>query len=170
MDEKVFQYSVISYSELMNKIKIWVDGDACPKPIKEILYRAANRLNIVVTLVANTPLRVPESPYITTIVVPDGFDVADQEIVEQIQTGDLVITADIPLAAEVVKKEAFALNVRGEFYTESNIQERLAMRNLMDSLRNNGEISGGGPAPFNHKDRQAFSNQLDRFLTKAIKT
>ena len=150
-------------------MRIWVDADACPKVIKEILYRAAKRTCTLVTLVANKPLRVPSSPYINTIQVPAGFDVADNRIVQQLQKGDLVITADIPLAAEVVGNGCHALNPRGEIYTKDNIQERLAMRNLLEELRGSDLISGG-PAAMAHADRQAFANQLDRFLVKHAKT
>ncbi len=150
-------------------MQIWVDADACPKVIKEILFRAAERLKISVTLLANSPLRIPPSRYIKTIQVPDGFDEADNQIVQKLQPGDLVITADIPLAALVIKKGGYALNPRGEFYTEDNVQEYLTMRNFMQELRSAGEISGG-PAAFSHKDRQAFANQLDRFLTKQCGT
>jgi uncharacterized protein YaiI (UPF0178 family) len=148
---------------------IWVDADACPKVIKDILFRAAERARIIVTFVANKPLRVPPSPYITTIQVPAGFDIADNKIIQQLQEGDLVITADIPLAAEIIAKGGHALNPRGEFYTKDNIRDRLAMRNLLEELRCSG-IVGGGPAALNHADRQAFANQLDRFLTKHINT
>jgi uncharacterized protein YaiI (UPF0178 family) len=144
---------------------IWVDADACPNVIKEILYRAAERVHVPLTLVANKPLRTPPSPFIKSIQVAGGFDVADNHIVQQIQSGDLVITADIPLAAEVVEKDAHALNPRGMFYTRENIKERLTMRDFMDELRGSG-IHTGGPKALNQSDRQAFANQLDRFLTK----
>jgi len=146
-------------------MQIWVDADACPRVIKEILFRAAKRLKVILTLVANQPMQVPSSPNIKTIQVAAGFDVADDEIVKLINEGDLVITADIPLAAAVIKKEAYALNPRGELYTEETIHDRLAMRNLMDELRGSGEITGG-PSAFSPKDSQAFANALDRFLTK----
>jgi uncharacterized protein YaiI (UPF0178 family) len=144
-------------------MQIWVDADACPRAIKEILYRAADRKKTLLTLVANQPLRTPASPYIKTMVVAAGLDVADDKIVELLQPGDLVVTADIPLAAGAINKEGYALNPRGEFYTEDNIQERLAVRNMLDELRGCG-VETGGPAPLNNKDRQAFANQLDRFL------
>jgi uncharacterized protein YaiI (UPF0178 family) len=144
---------------------IWVDADACPNVIKEILYRAAERVRVPLTLVANKPLRTPPSPFIKSIQVAGGFDVADNHIVQQIQSGDLVITADIPLAAEVVEKDGHALNPRGMFYTRENIKERLTMRDFMDELRGSG-IHTGGPKALNQSDRQAFANQLDRFLTK----
>jgi uncharacterized protein YaiI (UPF0178 family) len=146
-------------------MQIWVDADACPNVIKEILFRAATRAQVLLTLVANQLLRTPPSPFIKAIQVPSGFDVADSKIVQQLQSGDLVITADIPLAALVIEKGGHALNPRGEFYTTENIRERLAMRNFMDELRNTG-VNTGGPAVLSLSDRQAFANQLDRFLTK----
>lgn len=144
---------------------IWVDADACPNVIKDILFRAATRAQVLLTLVANQLLRTPPSPYIKAIQVPSGFDVADGKIVQQLQSGDLVITADIPLAALVIEKGGHALNPRGEFYSNENIRERLAMRNFMDELRNSG-VNTGGPAVLSLSDRQAFANQLDRFLTR----
>ena len=149
-------------------MQIWVDADACPRPIKEILYRASDRLKISLTLVANKPLRTPPSPQIKSIRVGAGLDVADSEIVRQLQAGDLVITADIPLAAEVIAKGAHGLNPRGEFYSEDTIKERLSMRNFMADLRGAG-IETGGPSSLNKKDHQAFANQLDRFLTSKVK-
>lgn len=146
-------------------MQIWVDADACPRAVKDILFRAAIRLKVDLTLVANQPMQTPPSPHIKTIRVASGFDVADDEIVDLIKKGDLVITADIPLAANVIEKEGHALNPRGELYTKDTIHERLSMRNLMDELRGSGEIIGGPPA-FTQKDSQAFANQLDRFLTK----
>ena len=144
---------------------IWVDADACPVVIKEILYRAATRTGIRTTLVANAFLRVPPSPFILSIQVDKGFDVADNYIVQAAQVGDLVITADIPLAAQVVAKGAHALNPRGEMYSSANIAERLAMRDMMDELRSQGaEI--GGPAAFNQADRQKFAAELDRFIAR----
>jgi uncharacterized protein len=144
---------------------IWVDADACPVVIKEILFKAAQRAGIVTTLVANKLLRVPPSPYIKAQQVPKGFDVADNTIVAQLVAGDLVITADIPLAAQVIEKGGHALNPRGEMYSEENIKERLSMRNLMDELRASG-IETSGPSAFNHADRQAFAGQLDKFLAR----
>jgi len=146
-------------------MQIWVDADACPNVIKEILFRAAERREIPLILVANQSLNIPPSRFITSIRVAAGFDVADNHIVKQIQAGDLAITADIPLAALVVEKGGLALNPRGEFYTNENIKERLAMRNLMEELRSSGEQIGG-PARLNQSDRQAFANELDRFLTR----
>jgi len=144
---------------------IWVDADACPGVIKEILFRAAQRTQIMTTLVANKMLRVPPSPYIRALQVPAGFDVADNHIVQEIQPGDLVITADIPLASQVIERGAHALNPRGEFYTPDTIQQRLTMRNFMEELRGSG-VDISGPASFNNSDRQAFAAQLDKFLSK----
>ena len=150
-------------------MQIWVDADACPKVIKDILFRAAERVGVSLTLVANRPLKTPPSPYVRTIQVPAGFDVTDNQIVRKLQQGDLVVTADIPLAAEVIEKGGHALDPRGEFYTKGNIGERLAMRNFMDELRSSG-VDTGGPSLFGQSDRQAFANQLDRFLTKHADT
>jgi uncharacterized protein len=146
-------------------MQIWVDADACPKVIKDILFRAAERLAIAVILVANKPLHTPPSPHIRSMVVSAGFDMADNRIVELVQPDDLVITADIPLAAAVIARGAHALNPRGEFYTRENIRERLNMRDFMDQLRSTG-VQTGGPSMLSHSDRQAFANQLDRFLHK----
>ena len=146
-------------------MKIWVDADACPVVIKEILFRAATRTGIMTTLVANKLLFVPPSPNIRAMQVEKGFDVADNKIVELLEAGDLVITADIPLAAQVVAKGGTALNPRGEFYSTANIAERLAMRNLMEELRSTG-VELSGPATFNQSDRQAFAAELDRFLAR----
>lgn len=146
-------------------MKIWVDADACPAVIKEILFRAAERLGMRMTLVANHPLRVPASKLISFVQVSSGLDVADSEIVNRVGAGDLVITADIPLAAEVVEKGASALNPRGEMYTAENVRDRLSMRDFMEGLRRDG-IDTGGPAPLGPRDRQAFANSLDKFLSK----
>ena len=146
-------------------MKIWVDADACPVVIKEILFRAAIRAQIPTTLVANQFLRTPPSAFIKTMQVGSGFDVADKQIVVEMCSGDLVITADIPLAAQVVEKGGYALNPRGELYTIANIRERLAMRNLMEELRSNG-VDISGPSTFNQSDRQAFAAALDRLITK----
>ena len=146
-------------------MQIWVDADACPAVIKEILFRAADRAQINITLVANSLLRTPPSRFIKFIQVPAGFDVADKKIAELVQMGDLVITADIPLAADVVAQGCVALNPRGEFYTQENIQEFLSMRNFMEELRGSG-VNTGGPASMAQSDRQIFANQLDRFLSK----
>lgn len=147
-------------------MQIWVDADACPGEIKELLFRTAQRTRIKVTLVANQPMRTPRSEFIDSVLVSGGMNVADRRIVELVQSGDLVITADIPLAAAVVAKGGQALDPRGELYTDANVGERLAVRNLFDELRGGGQITGG-PANFNVKDRQAFANQLDRWLTAA---
>jgi uncharacterized protein YaiI (UPF0178 family) len=149
----------------MKIMHIWVDADACPKAIKEILFRAAERVQLPLILVANKPLQTPPSRFISSIRVSGGFDVADNHIVQHLQPDDLVITADIPLAAEVIEKGGHALNPRGTFYTRDNIKERLTMRDFMDELRGSG-IHTGGPRALSHSDRQTFANQLDRFLTK----
>jgi uncharacterized protein len=149
-------------------MQIWVDADACPGEIKPILFRAAERTKTKVTLVANQPLRTPRSEFVDSLLVSSGMNIADQRIVELVEPGDLVITADIPLAADVVAQGGEALNPRGELYTQANVGQRLAARNLMDQLRGGGQITGG-PANFNDKDRQAFANQLDRWLTSAKK-
>jgi uncharacterized protein YaiI (UPF0178 family) len=146
-------------------MNIWVDADACPAVIKDILYRAAERLKIAMTLVANKPLRTPPSQYIKTLQVPRGIDVADSHIVKELAPGDLVITADIPLASDVIAKGARALNPRGELYSPENIQERLALRNYLDELRGTGERTGG-PAALDNTDRKRFADQLDRLLSK----
>ena len=145
---------------------IWVDADACPKPVKEILFRAADRCQVMLTLVANQPLYTPPSKFIATIQVPAGFDVADNEIVKRSEPGDLVVTADIPLAAEVIEKRAIALNPRGELYTPENIRERLNMRDFMSELRDTG-IQTGGHSSYGNKEKQAFANQLDKLLAQA---
>ncbi len=142
---------------------IWVDADACPKVIKEILYRAADREKVQITLAANQRLTVPPSLFLKTLQVPAGFDVADNEIVRLANAGDLVITADIPLAAEVMEKGAIALNPRGERYSEATIRERLTIRDFMDTMRASG-IQTGGPATLNQRDRQQFANELDKWL------
>lgn len=144
-------------------MQIWVDADACPNVIKDILFRAAERARVPLTLVANQLPRTPPSRYINAIQVPAGFDVADDQIVRQIQSGDLVITADIPLAAGVIEKGGHALNPRGELYTPDTIRERLTLRNFMDELRNSG-VDTGGPPALSQSDRQAFARQLERFL------
>ena len=146
-------------------MKIWVDADACPRAIKEILYRAVERTQVPMTLVANQPLQTPASAYIDSMVVAAGFDVADDKIVELLKPGDLVITADIPLAAAAIARAGHALNPRGELYDEENIRERLAVRNMLDELRGAG-VETGGPAAFGPADKQAFANQLDRFLAR----
>jgi uncharacterized protein len=147
---------------------IWVDADACPAVIKDILYRAAERAKIRMTLVSNQFLRTPPSPHIRALQVPRGFDVADSHIVRELQAGDLVITADIPLAADVIAKGGHALNPRGELYTPDSIAERLALRNYLDELRGSGVVTGG-PAPLDQADRKRFADQLDRFLARLPK-
>jgi uncharacterized protein YaiI (UPF0178 family) len=146
-------------------MQIWVDADACPGVIKEILFRAAERTRVPVTLVANQPMRIPSSAYVRFMHVAAGLDVADKRIVESLHPGDLVITADIPLAAAAIDKNAHALNPRGELYTKDNIRERLSMRNFMDELRGSG-VTTGGPAVLSQRDRQAFANNLDSFLAR----
>jgi hypothetical protein len=146
-------------------MQIWVDADACPQAIKELLFRAAERAQVVTTLVANTLLRTPSSPFIRTIRVPKGFDGSDHRIAREMQPGDLVVTADIPLAAEVIERGGHALDPRGDLYSEDNIRERLAIRNLMQELRGGGELIGG-PAPFSQSNRHLFANHLNRFLTR----
>ncbi len=142
---------------------IWVDADACPKVVKEILYRAAERVQLPLSLVANQTLVVPPSRYIKSIRVEGGFDVADKYIEAQVQPGDLVITADIPLAAEVLAKGAIALNPRGERYSENTIRQKLTLRDFMDEMRGSGVMSGG-PPPLNQADRRRFANELDKIL------
>ncbi len=146
-------------------VRIWVDADACPVVIKDILYRAANRVGVELTMVANRALRTPPSPHIKAVQVCAGFDVADHFIVSAVQPGDLVVTADIPLAAEVVERGGQALNPRGELYTRANVRQLLDMRNFMDELRASG-VQTGGPAPLNNSDRQVFANRLDGLLAK----
>lgn len=144
---------------------IWVDADACPNVIKEILFRAAQRTQMLLTLVANRPLRVPPSPVIRTLCVSAGFDVADNEIVRQCQAGDLVITADIPLAAEVLAKGAAAINPRGERYNNATIRERLIMRDFMETMRASG-VQTGGPNSLSQRDRQQFAAALEKWLSE----
>jgi len=146
-------------------MKIWVDADACPGVIKEILFRVAERRSLYVTLVANQLLRVPGSRFISALQVPLGADVADAEIVARMDAGDLVVTGDIPLAAQVLDKDGFALNPRGEFYTKDNIAQQLTMRAFMEELRSGG-VDTGGPPPFGQADRQQFANALDRHLAR----
>jgi uncharacterized protein YaiI (UPF0178 family) len=144
-------------------MNIWVDADACPAAIKEILFRAAEREKVLVTFVANQFVKTPPSNYLNTIRVKPGFDVADNEIVKRMQPGDLVITSDIPLADEVITNSGHALSPRGELYTSENIKQRLNMRDFMDTLRSSG-IQSGGPPPLSSSDRQKFANHLDRLL------
>jgi len=146
-------------------MKIWVDADACPAVIKEILFRAAVRTEVQLTLVANQPLNVPQSRWINMLQVTQGFDVADNEIVKRLDAGDLVITSDIPLAAEVIEKGGYALSPRGELYSTENIRARLNMRDFLDTLRSSGVTTGGPPA-LGQGDRKAFANQLDKLLSQ----
>ena len=147
-------------------IKIYVDADACPGTVKEILYRISQRTGIEVILVANQPLSTPRIPTVRSIQVSQGFDVADDHIVTLVQKHDLVITADIPLAAEVIDKGGKALNPRGELYTAANIKARLNMRDFMDSMRNSGVQVGGGPPPLAQRDRMDFANALDKYVAQ----
>ncbi|QCR35376.1 YaiI/YqxD family protein [Nissabacter sp. SGAir0207] len=147
---------------------IWVDADACPNVIKEVLFRAADRTGTLVTLVANQSIRTPPSRFLRTLRVPAGFDVADNEIVKRVEAGDLVVTSDIPLAAEVIEKGAVALNPRGERYTPDTIRERLNMRDFMDTMRASG-VQTGGPPALNQRDRQQFANELDKWLQQRKK-
>jgi uncharacterized protein YaiI (UPF0178 family) len=146
-------------------MKIWVDADACPVVIKDILFRAAERTGVQLTLVANQPVQIPQSRYIKFIQVSQGFDVADNEIVNRLDAGDLVITGDIPLAAEVIEKGGYALNPRGELYSANSIKAQLTMRDFMDTLRASG-INTGGPPAFSQSDRKSFADHLDQLLTK----
>jgi hypothetical protein len=148
-------------------MNIWVDADACPVVIKDILFRAAERTGIHLTLVANQPVQIPRSTLIQFVLVSAGFDVADNEIVKRVSVGDLVITSDIPLAAEAIAGGALALSPRGELYTTDNIRARLSMRDFMETLRSSG-VNTGGPPPLSQSDRMAFANQLDRLLTQRI--
>lgn len=148
-------------------MKIWVDADACPVVIKEVVFRAAERTKVETTLVANHHMRIPKSPFIRFMQVPAGFDIADDEIVKQVEEGDLVITSDIPLASEVIDKKALALSPRGELYTASNIKARLNIRDFMDTMRASG-VDTGGPAKISQHDRQQFANHLDSWLQKRV--
>jgi len=145
--------------------KVWVDADACPAAVKNILFRAADRLTTPLILVANQPMYYPKSKFITFIQAPSGPDEADKKIIEEVEAGELVITSDIPLAAEVIKKGALVLDFRGNFLTEENISEKLSMRNFMTNLRDSG-IETGGPSSFSQRNIEAFANQLDKFFTK----
>ena len=149
----------------MPQSQLWVDADACPRVIKEILYRAADRAQVQLTLVANQPLTVPGSRHIRAVQVAGGFDVADSYIVRHAGQGDLVVTADIPLAAEVIEKGCLALNPRGELYTSENIRQRLNMRDFMDTMRASG-VHTGGPPPLAATDRKVFADHLDRLLAR----
>ena len=147
-------------------MQIWVDADACPNVIKEILFRVAKRAQLKITFVANQYIKTPASPFLNSIQVPGGFDVADDEIVRLVENNDLVITADIPLAADVIEKGGHALNPRGELYTKDNIKQRLQVRDMMETMRNSGLEMTGGQATFGQKDKQTFANALDRFVSK----
>ena len=148
--------------------QIWVDADACPRPAKEVLFRLADRRQVQVTLVANQYLPTPRSKYVKALQVPQGFDVADNEIVQRIEPGDLVITADIPLADEVLQRGAVAVNPRGTTYTGQNIKDHLQRRDMMEQLRDAGTVAGG-PPPYSKQDVQAFANALDRLVTRALR-
>lgn len=147
---------------------IWIDADACPIPAKEILFKAAQRTETPLVLIANQYIKIPPSPFITKVQVQSGFDVADDEIVKRCQQNDLVITSDIPLAAEIIDKGALALNPRGELYTSQNIKQILNMRDFMDTMRASG-VNSSGQAKYGDKDKQSFANQLDRWLAKSSK-
>lgn len=149
-------------------MRVWVDADACPNMIKEVLFRAAQRRKVQVTLVANQPIKVIPSPFIKAIQVSAGFDVADNYIVEQVEAGDLIITADIPLAAEAIEKGGLVISPRGELLTAENIRPRLNMRDFLEQMRSSGEHTGG-PAALTPNDKQAFANALDRLITKGLK-
>ena len=148
-------------------MKIWVDADACPNVVKDMLFRAAQRVQVLTILVANQLIRTPPSRYISKVQVRAGFDEADKYIAEAVEPGDLVITADIPLASQVIDKGGYALNPRGELYTRDNIRQRLGLRNFMEELRSSG-VNTGGPSSLSQSDRQAFANELDRFLTRSF--
>lgn len=145
---------------------IWVDADACPNVVKDILFRVANRVKVKLTLIANQYIKTPPSKFISSMQVSHGFDEADNEIVRQASPGDLVITSDIPLAAELIEKGAHALNPRGEMYTKENIKQRLQMRDMVEAMRNSAVEMSGGQAAFGQKEKQAFANALDRFVAK----
>ena len=155
----------MAFQKTFSRMKIWVDADACPAVVKDILYRAANRARLSLTLIANKMLRVPSSPWIQALQVPAGFDVADRRIAQEVVAGDLVITADVPLAAQVIAIGAWVLDPRGDLLDAGNIQERLTMRNFMEGLRSGG-VETGGPAAYSPADRQAFANRLDGLLAK----
>lgn len=147
-------------------MQIWVDADACPNVIKEILFRVSKRAKVIITFVANQYIKTPASPFLKSLQVPGGFDVADDEIVRHVEKGDLVITADIPLADEVIEKGGFALSPRGELFTKENIKPRLQVRDMIEAVRNSGVELSGGQAAFGQKDKQTFANALDRFVSK----
>lgn len=145
---------------------LWIDADACPRPVRDIVVKAAKRRQIELVLVANSAQQLPPGPGVRQVIVPSGADVADQYIIDHSRPGDLVITADIPLAAGLVERKVTAINPRGEIYDESSVGERLAVRNLMDELRGAGLAGRSGPAPYNDRDKQAFANSLDRLLSR----
>ncbi len=151
-------------------MKVWVDADACPVVVRTILFRAAERTGVAVVLVANQAIQKPALSNITQVIVAQGFDVADDEIVKRLTAGDLVITSDIPLAAEVIDKGGHALSPRGEMHSSDNIRQKLAMRDFMDTMRASGVDTSGGPAAFSQRDKQAFANSLDRFLRRHLGT
>lgn len=148
-------------------MNIWIDADACPNPIKEILYRVANRKQVITTFIANQWLTLPQSPFIKMLRVDKGYDVADNKIVELLEVNDLVITADIPLASDALNKGAFVLTPRGDEYTKDTIKERLVMRDFMETMRASG-VQSKGPAPLSSKDREKFANQLDKLIFKLL--
>lgn len=150
-------------------MQIWVDADACPTVIRDILFRAAERTGVQMTLVANKPTRLPVATNLRFLQVPKGFDAADKRIVELMERGDLVVTADVPLAAAAIQKGGVALNPRGELYTEENVRERLSVRNFLDELRSGG-VNTGGPPALSQRERQMFANQLDTWLAKRAKS
>lgn len=150
-------------------MRIWIDADACPNVIKEIIFKASVRTQIAVVVVANSPIKIPINGLVSTIQVSRGFDMADEKITESLAAGDLVITADIPLANDVIERGALALNPRGELYTKENISERLATRDLFEELRSSGMIMGDGPKPLGPKDRQEFANKLDTLLSSIMR-
>ncbi|AQZ94409.1 YaiI/YqxD family protein [Halopseudomonas phragmitis] len=147
---------------------LWIDADACPRPIREVVMRAAKRRQLALVLVANSSLGLPPAPGMRQVVVPGGADAADHYIIEHANAGDLVVTADIPLADGLVRRGITAINPRGQVYDKASIGERLAVRNLMDELRGAGLAGRGGPAPFSEKDKQSFANALDRLLAKGL--
>jgi len=148
--------------------QVWVDADACPNVIKQILFKAADRTKVTITFVANQYIKTPPSLYLKSVVVEKGFDIADNEIVARCNDCDLIITSDIPLASEVIDKGAVALNPRGELYTRSNIRSRLNMRDFMDTMRSSG-VQTGGPPPISQSEKQSFANELDKWLVRALK-
>jgi uncharacterized protein len=148
-------------------MQIWIDGDACPVDVKELLFRTADRRKVRMTVVANSSIRIPRSEYVSSLLVPSGANIADRKIVELLEPGDLVITADVPLAADVVAKGGEALDPRGHLHTEASIGQTLAMRNLFDQMRGTGEIIRG-PSGYSANDRQAFANALDRWVTRSL--